>query len=176
MLRPAASSGQGPGVAGIEGFDIKRGGLGSAAQALALSTLCAVLFLTFLDNTVVSVGLANIQEDLHAGVTQIQWVVNGYALTFASFMLAAGMLGDILGRKRIMLAGVAIFCAGSVASAVAPNIDWLIAGRRDHGCGRGGQRARDPLDPPSGVPRHETRPTRSACGPRCRDWAWRSAR
>ena len=134
MLRPA-SSGQVPGVAGIEGFDIKRGGLGSAAQALALSTLCAVLFLTFLDNTVVSVGLANIQEDLHAGVTQIQWVVNGYALTFASFMLAAGMLGDILGRKRIMLTGVAIFCAGSVASAVAPNIDWLIAGRVIMGVG-----------------------------------------
>ena len=81
---------------------------------MALATLCAVLFLTFLDNTVVSVGLANIQSDLHAGVTSLQWVVNGYALTFASFMLAAGMLGDILGRKKIMLAGVAVFCGGSV--------------------------------------------------------------
>ena len=62
------------------GFDIKKGGLGSAAQALALATLCGVLFLTFLDNTVVSVGLANVQSDLHAGVTSLQWVVNGYAL------------------------------------------------------------------------------------------------
>ncbi|HTU37922.1 MAG TPA: MFS transporter, partial [Acidimicrobiales bacterium] len=107
------------------GFAVKTGGLGSAAQALALATLCAVLFLTFLDNTIVSVGLANIQSDLHAGVTSLQWVVNGYALTFASFMLAAGMLGDILGRKRIMLAGVAIFCGGSVMAATAHNVDWL---------------------------------------------------
>ena len=48
------------------GFTIKQGGLGSGAQALALATLCGVLFLTFLDNTVVSVGLANVQSDLHA--------------------------------------------------------------------------------------------------------------
>ena len=97
--------------------------------------MCAVLFLTFLDNTIVSVGLANIQSDLHAGVTSLQWVVNGYALTFASFMLAAGMLGDILGRKRIMLAGVAVFCAGSVVRALAGNVDWLIIGRVIMGIG-----------------------------------------
>jgi len=117
------------------GFEIKKGGLGSAGQAVALATLCAVLFLTFLDNTIVSVGLANVQSDLHAGVSQLQWVVNGYALTFASFMLVAGMLGDILGRKRIMLAGVAIFCAGSVVAALASNADWLIAGRVIMGVG-----------------------------------------
>jgi EmrB/QacA subfamily drug resistance transporter len=118
-----------------DGFDVKKGGLGSVSQMLALSTLCAVLFLTFLDNTVVSVGLANVQSDLHAGVTSLQWVVNGYALTFASFMLAAGMLGDMLGRKKIMLAGVAIFCAGSVVAALASNVDWLIAGRVIMGIG-----------------------------------------
>ncbi|HXN58873.1 MAG TPA: MFS transporter, partial [Acidimicrobiales bacterium] len=117
------------------GLAVKTGGLGSAAQALALATLCGVLFLTFLDNTIVSVGLANVQSDLHAGVTSLQWVVNGYALTFASFMLAAGMLGDILGRKRIMLAGVAVFCAGSVVAALATNVDWLIAGRVIMGVG-----------------------------------------
>ena len=100
-------------------MEIKKGGLGSPAQAVALATLCVVLFLTFLDNTIVSVGLANVQSDLHAGVTSLQWVVNGYALTFATFMLAAGMLGDILGRKSIMLAGVAVFCAGSVVAALA---------------------------------------------------------
>ena len=117
------------------GLEIKKGGLGSAGQAVALATLCAVLFLTFLDNTIVSVGLANVQSDLHAGVSQLQWVVNGYALTFASFMLVAGMLGDILGRKRIMLAGVAIFCAGSVVAALASNADWLIVGRVIMGVG-----------------------------------------
>jgi EmrB/QacA subfamily drug resistance transporter len=126
-------------AAGADGapadFAIKKGGLGSPAQSLALATLCGVLFLTFLDNTVVSVGLANVQSDLHAGVTSLQWVVNGYALTFASFMLAAGMLGDILGRKRIMLAGVLIFCGGSVMAALASNVDWLIAGRVIMGVG-----------------------------------------
>ncbi len=125
-----------PGTEGAPpGFDIKQGGLGSAAQALALATLCGVLFLTFLDNTVVSVGLANVQSDLHAGVTSLQWVVNGYALTFASFMLVAGMLGDIFGRKRIMLIGVAVFCGGSVVAATASNVDWLIAGRVIMGIG-----------------------------------------
>lgn len=117
------------------GLKVRQGGLGSAAQATALATLCAVLFLTFLDNTVVSVGLASVQSSLHAGVTALQWVVNGYALTFASFMLAAGMLGDVLGRKRIMLAGVAVFCAGSVVAATAPNVDLLIAGRVIMGIG-----------------------------------------
>jgi EmrB/QacA subfamily drug resistance transporter len=134
---PASSSGgAGNGSDGAPaGLDIKTGGLGSAAQFIALSTLCAVLFLTFLDNTIVSVGLANVQSDLHAGVTSLQWVVNGYALTFASFMLAAGMLGDLLGRKRIMLAGVAIFSAGSVIGALAGNVDWLIAARVIMGIG-----------------------------------------
>jgi EmrB/QacA subfamily drug resistance transporter len=134
-LAQAATPASGNGSEGPPGFDIKKGGLGSAAQALALATLCGVLFLTFLDNTVVSVGLANVQSDLHAGVTSLQWVVNGYALTFASFMLAAGMLGDLLGRKRIMLAGVAVFCAGSVVAALASNVDWLIAGRVIMGVG-----------------------------------------
>ncbi len=119
----------------VPGLATKKGGLGTAAQALALATLCGVLFLTFLDNTIVSVGLANVQSSLHAGVTSLQWVVNGYALTFASFMLAAGMLGDILGRKRIMLAGVGVFCAGSVVAALATNVDWLIAGRVIMGIG-----------------------------------------
>ena len=117
------------------GLEVRPGGLGSPAQALALATLCGVLFLTFLDNTIVSVGLANVQSDLHAGVTSLQWVVNGYALTFAAFMLAAGMLGDILGRKKVMLAGVGVFCAGSVFAAVAPNVGWLIAGRVIMGVG-----------------------------------------
>ena len=140
-VMPGTGSGGETAAAGLvadgvpEGFEVKKGGLGSVAEMLALSTLCAVLFLTFLDNTVVSVGLANVQSDLHAGVTSLQWVVNGYALTFASFMLAAGMLGDMLGRKRIMLAGVAIFCAGSVVAALASNVDWLIAGRVIMGIG-----------------------------------------
>jgi EmrB/QacA subfamily drug resistance transporter len=114
----------------------RRGGLfGTPAQSVALATLCVVLFLTFLDNTVVSVALSDVQSSLHAGVTELQWVVNGYALAFASFMLAGGVMGDLYGRKRVMLVGVGIFCAGSVVCAVAPNADVLIAGRVVMGLG-----------------------------------------
>jgi EmrB/QacA subfamily drug resistance transporter len=105
------------------------------APSLALATLLFVLFLTFLDNTIVTVVLANVQSDLHASVSQLQWVVNGYALTFASLMLSFGTVGDLFGRKKVMLAGVAVFCAGSVIAAVAPTTDVLIAGRVVMGMG-----------------------------------------
>src|ERR1700753_3434282 len=104
-------------------------------QALALATLCTLLFLTFLDNTVVSVALGDIQVSLKANVADLQWVVGAYALTFASIMLACGMIGDELGRKKVMLAGVGVFCAGSVLSALAPNVQTLIAGRAIMGLG-----------------------------------------
>jgi EmrB/QacA subfamily drug resistance transporter len=101
----------------------------------ALATVSLVLFLTFLDNTIVSVALAEIQPSLNAGVNQLQWVVNGYALVFASFMLIAGTLGDLFGRKKVMLVGVGIFCAGSALAALAPNVDTLIAARVVMGLG-----------------------------------------
>jgi EmrB/QacA subfamily drug resistance transporter len=104
-------------------------------RSLALAVLCTVLFLTFLDNTVVSVALGKIYGDLHASPTELQWVVGAYALTFASLMLACGMIGDEVGRKEVMLAGVAVFCAGSVLCALAPNVQVLIAGRAVMGVG-----------------------------------------
>src|SRR5271155_1967545 len=63
-------------------------------RSIALATLCTVLFLTFLDTTIVSVALASIQNTLHAGVSGLQWVVGAYALTFASAMLIFGVIGD----------------------------------------------------------------------------------
>jgi EmrB/QacA subfamily drug resistance transporter len=104
-------------------------------MSLPLAVLMVVLFLTFLDNTVVSVALGSIQGDLHAGVTQLQWVVSAYALTFAAAMLAFGMVGDEFGRKRVMLAGVTVFCAGSVVCALAPDAQILIVGRAVMGLG-----------------------------------------
>lgn len=108
---------------------------GRAASHLGLAALSVVLFLTFLDNTVVSVALANVQTSLHAGVTQLQWVVNAYALVFASLMLAFGTLGDLFGRKKVMLSGVGVFCAASVLAALAPNVTVLIAARALMGLG-----------------------------------------
>ena len=108
----------------------RRGG-----QSLALAVLCTLLFLTFLDSTIVSVVLGDVQSSLHADIADLQWVVCAYTLTFASIMLACGMIGDELGRKKVMLAGVGVFCAGSVLSAVAPNVQVLIAGRAVMGLG-----------------------------------------
>jgi EmrB/QacA subfamily drug resistance transporter len=105
------------------------------ANAVALGALCTILFLTFLDNTIVSVGLGPLQTSLKAGVTELQWVVGAYALTFASIMLACGMIGDELGRKKVMLSGAGVFCAGSVLCALAPNAGTLIAGRAIMGLG-----------------------------------------
>ncbi len=104
-------------------------------QGLALAALCTLLFLTFLDNTVVSVALGDVQASLHAGVTDLQWVVGAYALTFASIMLACGMIGDELGRKKVMLTGAGVFCAGSALCALAPDVQVLIAGRAVMGLG-----------------------------------------
>jgi EmrB/QacA subfamily drug resistance transporter len=110
-------------------------GLRPVRRRLGLATLLLVLFLTFMDNTVISVTLANVQSTLHTGISQLQWVINGYALVFASFMLLFGTLGDQLGRKRIMLSGVVLFCGGSVLAAVASNADMLVAGRVVMGLG-----------------------------------------
>jgi len=101
----------------------------------ALAALCGVLFLTFLDTTIVSVALADVQSSLHAGVTELQWVVNGYAVAFAALMLAAGSFSDRLGRKRVMLSGLGVFCAGSLLGAGAPNPAVLIAARVVMGIG-----------------------------------------
>jgi EmrB/QacA subfamily drug resistance transporter len=97
--------------------------------------LLAILFLTFLDNTVASAVLTSVQSDLHANVSQLQWVVGGYALAFASLMLMCGSLGDNFGRKRVMLIGVVIFCAGSVVCAVSTNPSELVIGRVIMGVG-----------------------------------------
>lgn len=100
-----------------------------------LAVICTVLFLTFLDNTVVSVVLAGVQGSLSAGVADLQWVVDGYMLAFAALMLTGGTLGDLFGRKRVMLGGVALFAVGSLVAMLAHSVDALIAGRVIMGVG-----------------------------------------
>lgn len=97
--------------------------------------MLAVLFLTFLDTTIVSVALGSIQDRLGAGVIPLQWVLNAYSLVFASLMLVAGSLGDRFGRRRVMAAGVIVFCLGSVLCALAPSVGWVIGGRAVMGVG-----------------------------------------
>ena len=115
-----------------------RAPLTSALSHLSFVALMSVLFLTFLDNTVVSPVLTNVQSELHAGVPQLQWVVGAYALAFASLMLVSGSLGDLIGRKPVMLVGVGIFITGSVISAIAKDPTVLIVGRIVMGIGAAG--------------------------------------
>lgn len=105
------------------------------SRRLALVTVCLIMFLTFMDMTIVSVALGSVRSDLHAGVTQLQWVVNGYGLTFASFMLLGGSLGDRFGRKKIMLLGLALFAAGSLLGALSTTPSLLIGARVIMGVG-----------------------------------------
>lgn len=104
-------------------------------QTIVLAVLCSVLFITFLDTTIVSVTLGNIQLSLHIGVSQLQWVVNGYTLPFASFMLLAGSLADRFGRKKLLLLGLIVFALGALLSALATDANLLIAGRVIMGLG-----------------------------------------
>lgn len=101
----------------------------------SLVIVCVILFLTFLDNTIVSVVLSNIQAKLSAGVQDLQWIVDAYMLTFAVFMLFGGTLGDILGRKKVMLGGVGLFVIGSAIAMTASNVAFLVAGRVVMGLG-----------------------------------------
>jgi EmrB/QacA subfamily drug resistance transporter len=110
-------------------------GSGWRSRPVALAALCTLLFLTFLDNTVVSVALASIQAGLGAGVSSLQWVVGAYALTFAALMLTFGMVGDEFGRRKVMLAGAGVYCGGALVSALAPGAGILIAGRAVMGLG-----------------------------------------
>ncbi|MCM6775384.1 MFS transporter [Nocardia sp. CDC159] len=107
----------------------------TARPGIALAAATAVLFVTFLDTTVVSVALGEIRRDLAADVTSLQWVVNAYVLVFAGLMLTGGSLGDRWGRKRVMIVGLVIFCAGSVVGALAGSVAMLIAGRAIMGLG-----------------------------------------
>lgn len=111
-------------------------GVGPAgSRRAALGTVLAVLFLTFLDTTIVSVTLGDLETDISAGVIPLQWVINGYALVFAALMLVGGSLADRYGRKPVMVVGVAVFCVGSLMCALAGGVAWVIAGRAVMGVG-----------------------------------------
>jgi EmrB/QacA subfamily drug resistance transporter len=101
-------------------------------------TLAAVsfgLFMIMLDNTVVNVALPAIQEDLGAGLSELQWIVTGYALTFAALMLIGGKLADAYGRRLIFVIGIVIFTAASLWCGLADSGEMLIAARVVQGAG-----------------------------------------
>jgi EmrB/QacA subfamily drug resistance transporter len=93
------------------------------------------LFMTTLDNLVVTTALPVIRNDLHASLSGLEWTVNAYTLTFAVLLITGAALGDRFGRRRMFVIGLAIFTGGSAAAALAPSIDVLIAARAVQGLG-----------------------------------------
>jgi EmrB/QacA subfamily drug resistance transporter len=100
-----------------------------------LGALGISVFMSMLDNTVVSLALPTIEKDLHTTLTQLEWVVNAYALVFAVFLLTGGKLADFLGRRRIFIAGLIVFTASSLACGLAGSGGALIAFRAIQGTG-----------------------------------------
>jgi len=101
-------------------------------------TLLAVslaTFMTYLDNNIVNVAIPAIQRDLHLSTSGLEWAVSGYILVFAGLLLAGGRLGDIFGRRRMFLAGLAVFSLASLAAGLAGDVDALVASRAVQGLG-----------------------------------------
>ena len=102
---------------------------------IALVVLCVGQLMIVLDATVVNVALPSIQSDLHATQASLAWVINGYLISFGGLLLLAGRLGDLLGRRRLFLAGVGLFTAASVLCGLAPSEELLTAARFVQGVG-----------------------------------------
>jgi EmrB/QacA subfamily drug resistance transporter len=102
---------------------------------IALAVVCLGQFMVVLDSTIVNVALEDMQADLHFSQASLTWVVNAYLVTFGSFMLVAGRVGDLIGRRRVFLAGVALFTIASMACGLADSQGLLIAARFVQGIG-----------------------------------------
>jgi EmrB/QacA subfamily drug resistance transporter len=102
---------------------------------VALAVLCLGQLMMVLDATIVNVALPSIQHDLHFSQGNLTWVMNGYLITFGGFLLLAGRMGDLVGRKKVFLAGLVMFTAASILCGVAADQTVLIIARLLQGVG-----------------------------------------
>src|SRR5215475_6695357 len=107
----------------------------SARARWAALVVCFAQFMVVLDATVVNVALPSIQNDLHLSTEQLQWIVNSYTLMFGGFLLLGGRAADLLGRRRLFLAGIALFSVASLVNALANTGEVLIIARGAQGLG-----------------------------------------
>jgi len=114
-----------------------------AHRGLALAAVGLATFMTALDNTVVNVALPSIQRDLGLSLPGLEWIASAYVLAFAGLLLAGGRLADLYGRRRLFLAGTALFTAASLASGLASSPAVLLAGRVARGGAGRADRAGD---------------------------------
>jgi DHA2 family methylenomycin A resistance protein-like MFS transporter len=105
------------------------------SEGVALVAICLGFLMVILDTTIVNVALSSIQHDLGATVSALQWIIDGYTLVFASFLLTGGMLGDRLGSKGIFQSGLVLFTAASLVCGAAPALWVLQTARVVQGCG-----------------------------------------
>src|SRR5207244_11277338 len=102
-------------------------------QALAL--VCVAMFMTVLDVSIVNVALPSIKTALNVAEKDLQWVITAYAITFGGFLLLGGRAGDLLGRRRMFMIGIALFSAASLVCGLSGSIGVLIAARAVQGLG-----------------------------------------
>ncbi len=112
-----------------------RPGAAPAGRWIALAVLCVPMLIVSLDTTVLNVALPTLVRDLHAGNSELQWIVDAYALVFGGLMLVSGSLADRVGRKRTFCAGLAAFAACSTWAACSDSAGMLIAARATMGLG-----------------------------------------
>src|SRR5216683_2287447 len=96
-----------------------------SSRWLALVVLCAGMLMIILDQTIVNVALPAIQRDLGFSQSSLAWVVNGYLIPFGGLLLLAGRLGDLLGRRRVFVAGIAVFTAASLVCGLSIGQEML---------------------------------------------------
>src|SRR5919198_187758 len=109
--------------------------LATRTGKLTLAFLCMVGFLDFVDASIVNVALPTIRHDLHFSVQSLQWVLSGYLLTYGGFMLLGGRAADLLGRRRILVAGIVVFALSSLTGGVAQDPAMLVTARLVQGIG-----------------------------------------
>src|ERR687887_895828 len=102
---------------------------------LILALLCGVAFLDFVDASIVNVALPSMRRDLHFSVQSLQWVLSAYLLTYGGFMLLGGRAADLLGRRRVLLAGILVFALSSLTGGVAQDPAMLVTARLVQGLG-----------------------------------------
>lgn len=106
-----------------------------ARKWLTLTAVCTGVFMLLLDVTIVNVALPDISTDLKSDLSDLQWVIDAYALTLAALLLTSGTVADIVGRKKVFATGIIVFTAGSLACGLAPDILTLIISRAAQGVG-----------------------------------------
>jgi EmrB/QacA subfamily drug resistance transporter len=102
---------------------------------IALLIMLSAQLMVVLDLTVVNIALPHIATGLHFSTASLSWVMNGYTLAFGGLLLLGGRAGDILGRRRVFVAGIALFTAASLAGGLATSAAWLLAARAAQGVG-----------------------------------------